>query len=246
MHYSIKGFIISLAAHAVLLAGAVLVSFILHRSEDISPILENSGLTFTVAEMPISPNDVQNEVKEEAVTPIEATKPIAGKLPVEETAIPPIAPETKEIKDDIIEPVLKAQSAKNVKPAAKPIAAADDAVAKKTDITPSVAAEKIDIADKAEKSGARIEKPAMPTQPITVNYPRRARRAGLEGDVTLSVLVGVDGAVKAVDVISGTGFDVLDNAAEKAIWNARFTPATIDGIAVEASVSQVVSFRLRD
>jgi protein TonB len=109
-----------------------------------------------------------------------------------------------------------------------------------------VAPEKIDIADKAENSGARIEKPAMPTQPISVNYPRRARRAGLEGDVTLSVLVGVDGAVKAVDVISGTGFDVLDNAAEKAIWNARFTPATIDGIAVEASVSQVVSFRLRD
>lgn len=57
-----------------------------------------------------------------------------------------------------------------------------------------------------------------------VGYPEEARRNGIEGTVTLDVLVGEDGRVREVKVISGPGFG-LNEAAQRALMRFVFAPA---------------------
>jgi len=57
-----------------------------------------------------------------------------------------------------------------------------------------------------------------------VGYPEEARRQGVEGTVTLDVLVGEDGRVREVKVISGPGFG-LNEAAQRALMRFVFAPA---------------------
>lgn len=244
----IRGFAISLVAHALIIAVVSMPLLRVHRSEVVAPVLENSGLTFTIAELP-PPQPVKTEVSKPVVKaapkPQLQVKPVALPSPVEKAPIPvPVVEELPVIEETTIaekQPVVE----KPVRelPEVKPIIVEKKVVEKPA---PVVVEEIVEVAPKAEKNSARIEKPAMPSEPISVNYPRRARRAGLEGDVTLSVLVGVDGVVKAVTILSGTGHEELDNAAEKAIFRARFIPASLDGVAVDASVVQVISFRLKE
>jgi protein TonB len=57
-----------------------------------------------------------------------------------------------------------------------------------------------------------------------VRYPEEARRQGIEGTVTLDVLVGEDGRVREAKVISGPGFG-LNEAAQRALMRFEFAPA---------------------
>lgn len=246
MREIIKGFLISLGAHAMIIAGVAMPLLKVHRSIDVAPILENSGLTFTIAELPeykpvkiemSEPSKVVKSVPKPQVptSVVTAPPPIATK-----TTIPlPVVTETPVVEELPVEELVEEM------PVVNPIIIKEKIIEEPLP-TPIIAERIVEATPKAEKSSARIEKPAMPAEPISVSYPRRARRAGIEGDVTLSVSVGIDGTVKAVSILSGTGLDELDRAAEKAIWRARFTPASIDGAPVEASVVQVISFRLKD
>lgn len=242
MREIIKGFLISLGAHAMIIAGVAMPLLKVHRSIDVAPLLENSGLTFTIAELPEykpvkiemsePPKVVKSVPKPQVPTSVvTAPPPIATKTPIPL----PVVTETPVVEELPVEELVEEM----------PVIIKEKIIEEPLP-TPIIAERIVEATPKAEKSSARIEKPAMPAEPISVSYPRRARRAGIEGDVTLSVSVGIDGTVKAVSILSGTGFDELDRAAEKAIWRARFTPASIDGAPVEASVVQVISFRLKD
>lgn len=77
-----------------------------------------------------------------------------------------------------------------------------------------------------------------------VEYPRAARRAGLEGRVGLRLRVGADGRVQDVRVIESSGHDMLDEAAVKAAWFWRFDPALENGRRVEGHYERVVRFHL--
>lgn len=241
MREIIKGFLISLGAHAMIIAGVAMPLLKVHRSIDVAPLLENSGLTFTIAELPeYKPVKIEMseppKVVKSVPKPQVPTSVVTAPSPIAKAVIPlPVVTETPVVEELPVEELVEEM----------PVIIKEKIIEEPLP-TPIIAERIVEATPKAEKSSARIEKPAMPAEPISVSYPRRARRAGIEGDVTLSVSVGIDGTVKAVSILSGTGFDELDRAAEKAIWRARFTPASIDGAPVEASVVQVISFRLKD
>jgi len=81
---------------------------------------------------------------------------------------------------------------------------------------------------------------------IRPSYPIGARRRGEEGTVILDVVVSVDGRATRVTLVSSSGFQELDRAAERAASQARFKPGTRDGQPRESSARLTLIFRLRD
>lgn len=75
-------------------------------------------------------------------------------------------------------------------------------------------------------------------------YPWIARVNGWEGTVMLRVTVGEDGTPSEVSVARSSGYPVLDAAAQIAIVQWKFLPATERGQAVRSSVELPVRFRL--
>jgi len=75
-------------------------------------------------------------------------------------------------------------------------------------------------------------------------YPRVMAEAGIEGSVTLSFVIDVEGRVTAgsIKVIRAT-HEAFVAAAEEAVYAARFQPARRRGEAVPVLVRQTVSFR---
>lgn len=57
---------------------------------------------------------------------------------------------------------------------------------------------------------------------------------GAEGTVSLRALISADGSVRSVDVTTSSGSPVLDRAAAEAARLWRFSPATQDGVPIEA------------
>jgi TonB family protein len=78
-----------------------------------------------------------------------------------------------------------------------------------------------------------------------VQYPDSARKAGIEGKVTLTALIEKDGSVSKVVVVRGA-VPMLDSEAVRAFRRAKFTPAMDDGKPVRVWMSQSVSFKMQD
>ncbi|RKH44225.1 energy transducer TonB [Corallococcus sicarius] len=78
---------------------------------------------------------------------------------------------------------------------------------------------------------------------VKIPYPDEARRAGIEGTVTLSITIDADGKVGTVKVISGPGYG-LDEAARDAIRRFRFKPAIKGGEAVATEMKYSYTFLL--
>ncbi|EAU64992.1 MxcH [Stigmatella aurantiaca DW4/3-1] len=78
---------------------------------------------------------------------------------------------------------------------------------------------------------------------VKIPYPDEARRAGIEGTVTLSITVDLEGKVVSVKVISGPGYG-LNEAARDAIRRFRFKPAVKGGEAVSTEMKYAYTFLL--
>ena len=76
-------------------------------------------------------------------------------------------------------------------------------------------------------------------QPV---LPCLARAARIEGDVRLAVVVGTDGAVKEIRLISGHLF--LVSSAMESVKHWRYRPAEVAGQLVESIEMATVQFRL--
>jgi protein TonB len=89
---------------------------------------------------------------------------------------------------------------------------------------------------------------AVESEPVRISidapvYPEVAKTAGIEGTVTVRVLVGKDGKVK--DVIYMDGPEGLKKAADDCARTAVFKPALMDHRPVEVWVLMPVTFKLR-
>lgn len=73
-------------------------------------------------------------------------------------------------------------------------------------------------------------------------YPPGAIRNGLQGSVTVRVLIGADGRVKQVEPVSSAGDDFLAATRKQALAKWRFLPATRDGVPVEGWREMTVKF----
>ena len=86
------------------------------------------------------------------------------------------------------------------------------------------------------------EDPPEVLKAVEPAYPEIARQAGLEGLVTLKLLVGTDGRVHGVVVADGV--PVLNDAAVQAAWRYLFKPALAGGRPVAVWVAVPFRFRL--
>lgn len=76
-----------------------------------------------------------------------------------------------------------------------------------------------------------------------VNYPEMARRAGIEGRVTVQFIVNEQGEVENPQVVRGIGGGA-DEEALKAVRQAKFKPGQQRGRPVRVQYSLSINFRL--
>ena len=85
-----------------------------------------------------------------------------------------------------------------------------------------------------------------PLNRVSPRYPDAARKAGLEGTVTLKIDIDKTGTVKRATVFEGAGHG-FDEAAEEAAYRLKFSPARkADGTPFRAVIKYRFSFKLED
>ena len=90
--------------------------------------------------------------------------------------------------------------------------------------------------------GGKIQPPRLLVR-VEPEYPLLAQRAGIEGDVLLEALLGTDGRVEQVRVVSGR--PLLATSAQAAVEQWRYEPTTLNGRPVAVLLRVTVQFRLR-
>jgi protein TonB len=89
-----------------------------------------------------------------------------------------------------------------------------------------------------------VEELPEPITKVAPEYPEKARKANVEGIVEARALVGKDGLVKDVKILSSPS-PLLDAAAVTAVRKWVFRPAMAFGKPVAVWVSIPVTFRLQ-
>ncbi len=95
----------------------------------------------------------------------------------------------------------------------------------------------------ASTTAVREAAPLYKTNPPP-QYPRLARRRGLEGVVTLEAQIDSNGKVIDLQIFTSSGHKVLDKAALKSVWRWQFSPGTVGGRAQSMWVKVPVRFKL--
>ena len=91
--------------------------------------------------------------------------------------------------------------------------------------------------------GGNIRAPRK-TQDVRPIYPDSMRAAGREGVVPLDAVIGADGSVSAVRVLSADVHPDFAIAAVDAVRGWKFTPTLLNGKAVEVVMTVTVTFNL--
>ncbi len=76
-------------------------------------------------------------------------------------------------------------------------------------------------------------------------YPERARRAGVEGRVTVRLHISAAGEVLTAQIAESSGSDSLDAAAMQAAQASRFTPARVGEGFIPSDATATYRFELR-
>jgi protein TonB len=94
-------------------------------------------------------------------------------------------------------------------------------------------------------SAKEADEPARITKKPPPQYTRAARRNGVQGFVSLKVLLAADGQVSRVRVLKGLPAGLTENAI-RAACKIQFKPATKDGQPASMWVTVEFAFRLAD
>ena len=81
---------------------------------------------------------------------------------------------------------------------------------------------------------------------VPPDYPQAMADAGLEGVVPVEAVIGTDGGVTAVRVVSAQVHPEFARAAENAVREWKFSPTLLNGVAVEVRMTVSVRFNLTD
>ena len=76
------------------------------------------------------------------------------------------------------------------------------------------------------------------------SYPVASYRMGHQGSVLLRITIGADGRVLGVELLEGSGYARLDQAALAAVRSWRFSPGTEDGAPARGTLDHRVTFRI--
>lgn len=96
----------------------------------------------------------------------------------------------------------------------------------------------------SNKEPVLITKPSFSSRPTPPNYPRQARRRGIEGVATYEIWLDAEGKQVKQALVNSSGALMLDNAALEAIKQWKFSPHTVNGRAIAHRVQIPVRFRL--
>ena len=80
------------------------------------------------------------------------------------------------------------------------------------------------------------------THPVTPDYPLLARQMKVQGSVILEALIGRDGTIQELKVVSGPA--ILAEAAREAVKQWRFKPYMQNGQAIETQARITVNFTI--
>jgi protein TonB len=83
-----------------------------------------------------------------------------------------------------------------------------------------------------------------PRSELKPPYPSNEQRMGVEGSVTVRVLIGPDGKVKSAQKVRATNDAFFQATLRHALRNWRFRPATVDGRPIESSKVMTLHFSL--
>ena len=90
---------------------------------------------------------------------------------------------------------------------------------------------------------SEVDEPPRPIIRTAVEYPRRARDAGIEGTVSLVLLIGRNGSV--IDVtIERAPSPLFIKPVEQTVRQWKFSPARNQGVAVQVRMRQNITFKL--
>jgi len=91
------------------------------------------------------------------------------------------------------------------------------------------------------KLGGKVEHARL-IHKVIPEYPSVARSARVQGVVVLEAIIGIDGRIKSVEVLSG--HPLLTHAAADAVRRWRYEPMKLNGVPQEATTRIEVRFRL--
>lgn len=89
----------------------------------------------------------------------------------------------------------------------------------------------------------RVPRKTLDVRPV---YPTSMRAAGREGLVPIEAVIGADGFVSSVRVVSAQVHPDFAIAAVDAVRKWQFTPTLLNGVAVEVVMTVTVQFSLSD
>lgn len=98
---------------------------------------------------------------------------------------------------------------------------------------------------KALRVGGNIKAP-MKTLDVKPVYPSTMREAGREGVVPIEAMIGPDGSVTSVRVLSADVHPDFAIAAADAVRQWKFTPTLLNGVPVEVVMTVKVQFNLEN
>lgn len=120
---------------------------------------------------------------------------------------------------------------------------------KHSNIHPGSSATKLEIAAPAPKSASAIQAPTNAAQHEAVAdtaqsaYPPLAQHMNVQGAVVIQALIGADGVIQNLRVLSGPA--ILAAAAQQAVREWRFKPIIENGQAVESKATITVNFTIK-
>lgn len=79
-----------------------------------------------------------------------------------------------------------------------------------------------------------------------LEYPYQARLKRIEGSVLLKLTITTNGEVSDIQILKGSGYDILDKTATNYIKRIKFDPAkTLNGTPIESEITYFLHFVLK-
>ncbi len=90
-----------------------------------------------------------------------------------------------------------------------------------------------------------VDAPAQPLSRVPPEYPSKARQKGVEGFVTLNVLVNAEGSIQQMRVLNADPQGVFEDSAKAALARWEFRPGQYQASPVAMWVKQTIRYRLQ-
>ena len=265
-------FSVSVAAHAGVVATALLVALLHDHSASIEL---PHGDASEVRVFLVAVGDTDQSEASAAETEFEAPVEVLEAIGITEPSpqIPPPAPPPDQIEPPPVSAMTAAASEFSLPEDSRVLENVRDQIARMLETTKreavelarSIRREAVRLADQAARAQSAMRMAAMADEadvasmadsgilhgPVAASankapkYPDEARRRGQAGVVLLHFEIGDDGRVVHVAVARSSGFELLDRAAADAARSWRFKPAVENGVPVASEANLPVEFVMK-